>query len=86
MITVLVDPAELDESAPLLARVQAMLAGQPDDEVRVKLQRDTLSAHQAGCLLVLVASLPSARLADTLVLDDDVCRCASQPCAARLSA
>lgn len=81
MITVMVDPAELNEGAALLSRVQAMLANQPGDEVRVKLQRETLSAHQAGCLLVLVASLPSARLAGTLVLDDDVCRCHGDACA-----
>jgi hypothetical protein len=77
MITVTVAPAELDNRAPLIARVNAMLDTDPGAEVLVKVEEHTLSAHQAGCLLVLVASLPKARLADTLVFDDDsdVCRC-----------
>lgn len=80
MITVTIAPAELDNGAPLIARVNAMLATEPGAEVLVKVEEHTLSAHQAGCLLVLVASLPTARLAGTLVLDDGggICRCREQ--------
>lgn len=63
---------ERDGCAELLARLKVMQSGNPAARVLVAVAhgRRPLTAHQAGCVLVFVAQLPRARLADTLVLED----------------
>ncbi|MYM84064.1 hypothetical protein GTP44_19175 [Duganella sp. FT50W] len=63
---------ERDGCAELLARLKVMQSGNPAARVLVAVAhgRRPLTAHQAGCVLVFVAQLPQARLADTLVLED----------------
>jgi hypothetical protein len=66
------DTLERDGCADLLARLQTAQRVNPSAQVLVTVAhgRRPLSAHQAGCVLVFVAQLPRARLADTLVLED----------------
>lgn len=63
---------ERDGCATLLARLQTAQRANPAARVLATVAhgRRPLSPHQTGCVLVFVASLPHARLADTLVLDD----------------
>ncbi|NYE61894.1 hypothetical protein FHW58_003101 [Duganella sp. 1224] len=63
---------ERDGCAELLARLKVMQSVNPAARVLVTVAhgRRPLTAHQAGCVLVFVAQLPHARLADTLVLED----------------
>ncbi|MYN30695.1 hypothetical protein [Duganella levis] len=63
---------ERDGCAELLARLKVMQSVNPSARVLVTVAhgRRPLTAHQAGCVLVFVAQLPHARLADTLVLED----------------
>lgn len=61
------------DHAALLARLRAASAANPGARMLVAVThgRQPLTPHQTGCLLVFVAQLPGARLADTLVLDRD---------------
>ena len=61
------------DHAPLLARLRAASAANPGARMLVTVAHgsEPLTPHQTGCLLVFVAQLPGARLADTLVLDHD---------------
>jgi hypothetical protein len=61
------------DHAALLARLRAASEANPGARVLVAVThgRQPLTPHQTGCLLVFVAQLPGARLADTLVLDHD---------------
>lgn len=63
---------ERDGCAELLARLKVMQSINPSARLLVTVAhgRRALTAHQAGCVLVFVAQLPHARLADTLVLED----------------
>jgi hypothetical protein len=74
VIVVLLRPDELEQGSHqvLLERLREAREKNPRAQVLVTVAhgRRPLSAHQAGCLLVFVAQLPHARLADTLVLDD----------------
>ncbi|HEX5341348.1 MAG TPA: hypothetical protein VFX55_02560 [Duganella sp.] len=75
VILALLQPETLeqpDQRAALLARLQLAQRANPAARVLVTVAhgRRPLTAHQTGCLLVFVAQLPHARLADTLVLDD----------------
>jgi hypothetical protein len=74
VIVALVRPEELEQRnhAALLERVRRAQDTNPRARVLVTVAHGSqaLSAHQTGCLLVFVAQLPGARLADTLVLDD----------------
>lgn len=57
----------------LLARLREASAANPGARLLVTVAHgsEPLTPHQTGCLLVFVAQLPGARLADTLVLDHD---------------
>lgn len=75
MILTLLQPQSLEQPdvyAALLARLQLAQRANPAARLLVTVAhgRRPLTAHQAGSLLVFVAQLPQARLADTLVLDD----------------
>ncbi|WP_343728624.1 hypothetical protein [Duganella sp.] len=75
VILALLQPATLeqpDQYAALLARLRLAQRANPAARLLVTVAhgRRPLTAHQTGCLLVFVAQLPHARLADTLVLDD----------------
>jgi hypothetical protein len=74
VIVVLMRPQELEQGShqQLLARLRAAQEANPAAQMLVTVAhgRRPLSPHQAGCVLVFVAQLPHARLADTLVLDD----------------
>ena len=74
VIVVLVDPAELGAQrlSALLTRIKQAQRTNPGAAVLVTVAhgRQALSAYQAGCILVFVAQIPSARLSDTLVLDE----------------
>jgi hypothetical protein len=74
VILALLRPAALerDGCAELLARLKRMHSANPSAQVLVAVAhgRRPLTAHQAGSVLVFVAQLPRARLADTLVLED----------------
>jgi hypothetical protein len=75
VILTLLQPESLeqpDEYAALLSRLQLAQRSNPAARLLVTVAhgRRPLTAHQTGCLLVFVAQLPHARLADTLVLDD----------------
>jgi hypothetical protein len=76
VILALLHPESLeqpDEYAALLTRLQLAQRANPGVRVLVTVAhgRRPLTAHQTGCLLVFVAQLPQARLADTLVLDEN---------------
>lgn len=74
VIVVLIRPSELETArhAALLARICIARAANPRAQVLVMVSdtQQALSPHDAGCVLVFVARIASARLADTLVLDD----------------
>jgi hypothetical protein len=75
VILALLQPDSLEQAdtcAALLARLRHAQRANPGSRVLVTVAhgRRPLTAHQVGCLLVFVAQLPQARLADTLVLDD----------------
>jgi hypothetical protein len=74
VILALLRPASLERDGcdELLARLKVMQSVNPSARVLVTVAhgRRPLTAHQAGCVLVFVAQLPHARLADTLVLED----------------
>lgn len=74
VIVVLLRPEALEDSSQqvLLDRLRAAQQANPGAQVLVTVAhgRRPLSAHQTGCVLVFVAQLRHARLADTLVLDD----------------
>ena len=75
VIVVLLRPEELERSGEklLLERLHKAQHANPGAQVLVTVAhgRRPLSPHQTGCVLVFVAQLQHARLADTLVLDDD---------------
>lgn len=75
VIVALLRRADLEhqDHAALLARLRAASAANPGTRVLVTVAHgsEPLTPHQTGCLLVFVAQLPGARLADTLVLDHD---------------
>jgi len=62
---------ELSDHAPLLERLRAAQSANPGARILVTVAHGSvpLSAHQTGCVLVFVAHLPGARLADMLILD-----------------
>lgn len=75
VILTLVQPESLEQPdayASLLSRLQLAQRTNPAARLLVTVAhgRRPLTAHQTGCLLVFVAQLPQARLADMLVLDD----------------
>ncbi len=74
VILVLLRPQALerDGCAALLSRLQKAQRLNPGARMLVAVAhgRRPLTPHQAGCVLVFVAQLPHARLADTLVLDE----------------
>lgn len=74
VIEVRIEPADLESRrlSELAARVRHAQADHPGAEVLVSVEhaRVPLSAHEAGCLLVFVAQIESARLCETLVLDE----------------
>ena len=74
VIVVLLHPDELEKSCHqlLLERLHKAQQANPRAQVLVTVAhgRRPLSPHQAGCVLIFVAQLEHARLADTLVLDD----------------
>lgn len=75
VILTLLQPESLeqpDACASLLSRLQLAQRANPAAHLLVTVAhgRRPLTAHQTGCLLVFVAQLPRARLADMLVLDD----------------
>jgi len=75
VIVVLIHPAELEaqHDAALLQRIKTAIDANPRAEVLVAVSHgeQALSAHEVGNILVFVAQLSSARLADTLVLDEN---------------
>ena len=74
VIVVLIRPAELEARGhdTLLERIHRARAVNPHMQVLVSVAhaKQALSPHEVGCVLVFVAQISSARLADTLVLDD----------------
>jgi len=74
VIVVLIRPGELESHGhgALLDRIRQACALNPRAQVLVSVAhaKQALSAHEVGCVLVFVAQITSARLADTLVLDD----------------
>ncbi|MHA4867941.1 hypothetical protein ACXZ1M_09580 [Duganella sp. PWIR1] len=75
VILTLLQPESLkqpDACASLLSRLQLAQRANPAAHLLVAVAhgRRPLTAYQTGCLLVFVAQLPQARLADMLVLDD----------------
>ena len=75
VIVALLRRADLEhqDHAALLARLREASAANPGARLLVTVAHSSepLTPHQTGCLLVFVAQLPGARLADTLVLDHD---------------
>ncbi|MDR7050345.1 hypothetical protein J2X54_002826 [Duganella sp. 3397] len=75
VIVALLRRADLEhqDHAALLARLREASAANPGARLLVTVAHgsEPLTPHQTGCLLVFVAQLPGARLADTLVLDHD---------------
>jgi hypothetical protein len=75
VIVVLIHPAELEgrHDAALLRRIKTAIDANPRAEILVAVGQgeQTLSAHEVGNILVFVAQISSARLADTLVLDEN---------------
>lgn len=73
VIVALVRPAEIEQGrhAAFLARLRQAQAANPCARVLVTVAHgsEPLTPHQTGCLLVFVAQIPGARLADTLELD-----------------
>ena len=63
---------ERPNHATLLERLRDAQHANPGARVLVTVAHGSvpLSAHQTGCLLVFVAQLPGARLADMLILDE----------------
>lgn len=63
---------ERPNHAALLERLRDAQHANPGARVLVTVAHGSvpLSAHQTGCLLVFVAQLPGARLADMLILDE----------------
>ena len=63
---------ERPNHAALLERLRDAQRANPGARVLVTVAHGSvpLSAHQTGCLLVFVAQLPGARLADMLILDE----------------
>ena len=63
---------ERPNHAPLLERLLEAQRANPGARVLVTVAHgsEPLSAHQTGCVLVFVAQLPGARLADMLILDE----------------
>jgi hypothetical protein len=63
---------ERPNHAALLERLRDARRANPGARVLVTVAHGSvpLSAHQTGCLLVFVAQLPGARLADMLILDE----------------
>jgi len=63
---------ERPDHAPLLERLRAAQLANPGARILVTVAHGSvpLSAHQTGCVLVFVAHLPGARLADMLILDE----------------
>lgn len=63
---------ERDGCANLLARLKVLQGVTPSARMLVTVAhgRRPLTAHQVGCVLVFVAQLPHARLADTLILEE----------------
>ena len=57
---------------PLLDRLREAQRANPGARILVTVAHGSvpLSAHQTGCVLVFVAQLPGARLADMLILDE----------------
>ncbi len=76
VIIVLMDPAALQaqQQEPLLKRIKCALDSNPQVQVLVALRhtKKALAPHEVGSILAFVARISSARLADTLVLDDIV--------------
>ena len=74
VIVALLRREELDRSnhAALLERLREAQRANPGVRVLVTVAHGSvpLSAHQTGCVLVFVAQLPGARLADMLILDE----------------
>jgi hypothetical protein len=74
VIVVLLRPEELERGSLqlLLERLHKAQHANPGAQVLVTVAhgRRPLSPHQTGCVLVFVAQLRQARLADTSVLDD----------------
>ena len=74
VIVALLRPEALEraDGAALLARLQQAQRVNPAARMLVTVAhgRRPLSPHETGAVLVFVAQLPGARLADTLVLDD----------------
>ncbi|WP_070272470.1 hypothetical protein [Duganella sp. HH101] len=73
VIVALVRPAEIEQGhyAAFLARLRQAQEANPCARVLVTVAHgsEPLTPHQTGCLLVFVAQIPGARLADTLELD-----------------
>jgi hypothetical protein len=63
---------ERPNHAALFERLREAQRANPGARVLVTVAHGSvpLSAHQTGCLLVFVAQLPGARLADMLILDE----------------
>jgi hypothetical protein len=63
---------ERPNHAALLERLREAQRANPGARVLVTVAHgsEPLSAHQTGCVLVFVAQLPGARLADMLILDE----------------
>jgi hypothetical protein len=74
VIVALIRPAELEQRnhTALQQRLRQAQAANPGARVLVAVGHSSapLSPHQVGCILVFVAQIASARLADTLVLDE----------------
>jgi hypothetical protein len=74
VILALLRPEALERDGAAVLRARLLAAQHANPGVRVLATvahgRRPLTAHQAGCVLVFVAQLPNARLADTLVLAD----------------
>ena len=73
VIVALVRPADIEQGdhAGFLARLRRARHANPGARVLVTVAHGSrpLTPHQTGCLLVFVAQIPGARLADTLELD-----------------
>ena len=73
VIVALVRPADIEQGhhADFLTRLRRAQEANPCARVLVTVAHgsEPLTPHQTGCLLVFVAQIPGARLADTLELD-----------------
>lgn len=74
VIVVLIRPCDLEahRHRALLERIKRASEINPQARVLVSVAREDhdLSPHEVGCILVFVAQISSARLADMLVLDE----------------